>query len=516
MGAKPSKKDDDTSMQDATTRGPITFDDATLNFVKGGPPPPPTETSTRLQSRCHQMFRRHTEKARTMEPARAMSTREALQAYKGNYGEAKAVEVFGHEEVYLASIKWDLTITGTAPRLHWLGPRTYAARSPHAQAIQALDAQRAGAAILAPSGSVVALDDDDDASRWAHLALVPYSDKRDDDLDFWERFVRSNNWPYQNLWDDGNWSGDAPPPDWGLIRSPSGRNPPGRAEKWYRGPLARDLKHQHCMTKDACGTDATMLEHWDRAAFYARRLTAILKKERKAFEAMRDKSEARGNNGGGRSRRGARRSHDPKNDYAALERAETDRLIREDPGKWYRRHHGSLTGQLARREPLLKAIANDAGVPRCVLTAEKGWLLSPVILVDLPGLGPNLVKGNYDHIDKGWTDDPSVAIRQLGFRRLTWDALNKKLPGYEHFIKDENAAERLYLDAYLNSALCFDRSFGGWFQLEFPINDEAKWWGKKTKDQQKTERHHILNHLLKGACLGATEGRADAAWNSST
>ena len=194
--------------------------------------------------------------------------------------------------------------------------------------------------------------------------------------------------------------------------------------------------------------------------------------------------------------------------------------MREEPGKWHDRHHSAFRGQAALREDLLKAIAKDVGVPRCVLTAldrnDRAYLLSPAIRVDLPGLGPNLVKGNYDHIDKGWTDDPSVAIRQLGFRRLTWDALNKKLPGYEHFIKDENAAERLYLDAYLNSALCFDSSFGEWFQFEIEIDDESVLWGMKTKDQQASEMYQIKNHHLKGAILGATEGSADAAWNSST
>ena len=196
MGASASRKDDATSKQGAPTRGPVIFDQDTLRFLEGGPPPPPTETSTRLQSRCDEIFRRHTEKAR--------STREALDAYKSKYGEAAAVEAFGREEVYLASIEWDLTITGTAPRLHWLGPRTYAARSRHAQAIQALDAQRAGAAILPGPGGVVALEGEDDARQWAHLVLIPSSARRDDELNFWEEVVRSNKRPYQNLWDDGN------------------------------------------------------------------------------------------------------------------------------------------------------------------------------------------------------------------------------------------------------------------------------------------------------------------------
>ena len=126
------------------------------------------------------------------------------------------------------------------------------------------------------------------------------------------------------------------------------------------------------------------------------------------------------------------------------------------------------------------------------------------------------MKGNYDHEDKGWDDVPSVAIRKLGFRRLMWGKLNKKSPGYEHLIKDENAAERLYLDAYLNSALCFDRSFGVHWVFEFPIKNEAAFWGKKTDEQQTMEMYYIRNYLLKGAILGATKGRADAAWNSST
>ena len=72
------------------------------------------------------------------------------------------------------------------------------------------------------------------------------------------------------------------------------------------------------------------------------------------------------------------------------------------------------------------------------------------------------------------------------------------------------------MDAYLNSTLYCDGSFGKHWVFEFPIKDEAKWWGKKTTDQQKRDIYYIKNHLLKGAILGATEGRADAAWNSST
>jgi len=44
----------------------------------------------------------------------------------------------------------------------------------------------------------------------------------------------------------------------------------------------------------------------------------------------------------------------------------------------------------------------------------------------------------------------------------------------------------------------------------------SKFWGKKTEDQQAWEMRYIKNNLLKGAILGATKGRADAAWNSST
>jgi hypothetical protein len=519
MGASASKKDDATSDQGAPTRGPITFDDDTLRFLNGGPPPSPSETSTRLQPQWNEAFMRLTQKARTKQASRAMSTQEALDAYKGKYGEAKAVEVFGDEAKYLKSIVPPVTVTGTSKRLWYLGPREYVIRSKHGQEIQATAAQRTGAAILAPSGGVVALDDDDDASRWAHLALVPSSARRDLDLNYWEGFVRSTNWPFQRLWDGGNWSGVEEPPKWDdLIKSPSGRNPPGRADKWYRGPLARGVTYQYGMTKGACGSDATMLEHWDRAAFYARRLAAILEKESKAFEDMCAKSEAMGN-GGGRPRRGPRRSHDPKDAYAGLTRAKTEELIEKNPTLWHKRHHSAFRGQAALREDLLKAIAKDVGVPKCVLLGgndDQTWLLSPAIKVDLPGLGSNLVMSNWDHVDIGWKDDPSVAIRQLGLRRLTWDSLNKKLPGYEHLMKAEHAAEREYLEAYLNSTLCCDPSFGKQFVFEIEIDDESKFWGMKTKDQQAWELHRIKNHFLKGAILGATEGRADAAWNSST
>ena len=92
--------------------------------------------------------------------------------------------------------------------------------------------------------------------------------------------------------------------------------------------------------------------------------------------------------------------------------------------------------------------------------------------------------------------------------------MNRALAGYEWYLAHD--AERLYLDAYLNSALCFDSSFGEWFQFEIEIDDESALWGMKTKDQQASEMYQIKNHHLKGAILGATEGRADAAWNSST
>ena len=225
MGANPSKKDEATSNKDATTRGPITFDDATLHFVKGGPPPPPSETSTRLQSRCHQMFRRHTEKARTMEPPRARSTKEALDAYKSKYGETKAAEVFGSEEDYLASIRNEPTITGTAPRLWHLGPRAYAARSPHAQAIQALDAQRTGAAILAPSGGAAGAGGAT-APLWAGLELTPSGRRdRDDNLDHWEKWLRSGEKPYETLWNGGDWPADEEPPEWNDFGAPHGAPP---------------------------------------------------------------------------------------------------------------------------------------------------------------------------------------------------------------------------------------------------------------------------------------------------
>ena len=456
MGASASKKDDATSKQGAPTRGPITFDEDTVNFVNGGPPPSPNETSTRLQPQWNEAFRRLTQKARTKEASRAMSTREALQAFKGKFGESAFVEAFGDEDKYLKSIVRPVTVTGTSSKLWHLGPREYVSKSEHAQEIQATAAQRTGAAVLAPSDGVVALEGEDDASRWAHLALVPSSAKRDLDLDFWEGFVRSKKWPYQNLWDDGNWSGDAPPPEWGaLIRSPSGRRHPGLAQYFYRGPLSRGVTHQYYMTKGACEGDATMLEHWARAAFYVRRLAAILKKERKAFENMRDRWEAMGNGGSGRPTRGPRQSYRPEDDYAALTRAKTDKLIVEEPATHYRRHRQSLKGQLSREEDLLKAIAKDVGVPRCVLTAldrnDFAYLLSPVIQVDLPGLGSNLVMSNWDHTDEGWKDDPSVAIRELRLRGLIWGKLNENLPGYEWYLARD--AEREHLEAY-SKVLC--------------------------------------------------------------
>ena len=256
-----------------------------------------------------------------------------------------------------------------------------------------------------------------------------------------------------------------------------------------------------------------MEAHWARAEHYSQ-VRARYDAELAAYRAMCAKWRAQGN--GRPSRGGQERSHDPKDAYADLTRTKTEELIENNPTLWYEHHLAAFKGQLSREEDVLKAIANDVGVPRCVLTSCDKNLLSPVIKMKLPGLGTQLVVSNYDHIDIGWTDDPSVAIRELGLRRLTWDALNKKLPGYEHLMKDENAAERLYLDAYLKNSLCFDRSFGQWFQFEIEIDDESKFWGMKTKDQQKMETHYIRNYLLKGAILAATKGRADAAWNSST
>ena len=400
--------------------------------------------------------------------------------------------------------------------------RTYAAKSQHAQEIQATDAQRTGAAILASGGAVGLEGDSTTRPTWYGMALTPSSARRDDDLGFWEEVVDSQLSPYQDLYDDGNWSGDTPPPVWGLIKSPSGSvRPPDNICKYYRGPLPPGETCQYKVTKRACLTDPITSAHWDRATYYKQQLATILKKERKAFEAMRDKFEAMSNGGDQPRRRGSRQSYRPEDDNAALVRAETDKLIVEDPATYHRRHHGAIKTQLARREVLLKAIAKELGVPRCVLTAldkdDHTYLLSPAIKLDLLGhlgIGADFVNSNWDHIDKGWEDDPSVAIRKLGLRGLIWDALNRALVGYEWYMA--RAAARAHLDAYLNNNLYSNPSFGKKFEFEFPINDEAKWWSKKTKDQQKTERHHILNHLLKGACLGATEGGTDAAWNSST
>ena len=47
------------------------------------------------------------------------------------------MEVFGRKAIP-ASIRNEPTITGTAPRLWYLGPRAYGALAPHARAIQAL------------------------------------------------------------------------------------------------------------------------------------------------------------------------------------------------------------------------------------------------------------------------------------------------------------------------------------------------------------------------------------------
>ena len=53
-----------------------------------------------------------------------------------------------------------------------------------------------------------------------------------------------------------------------------------------------------------------------------------------------------------------------------MTRTKTEELIENNPTLWSNRHHGSLTGQLARKEALLEAIANDAGVPRSVGTSR--------------------------------------------------------------------------------------------------------------------------------------------------
>ena len=114
-----------------------------------------------------------------------------------------------------------------------------------------------------------------------------------------------------------------------------------------------------------------MLEHWARAAFYTQRLAEILKMERKAFENMRDAWEAMGNGGSGRPTRGPRQSYRPEDDNAALVRAETDKLMVENPRKWSNRHHASFTTQLAFREDLLKAIAESPNHQKYLLHQYK-------------------------------------------------------------------------------------------------------------------------------------------------
>ena len=515
MGAGTSKKDDDTSIRDATTRGPITFDDATLHFVKGGPPPPPSETSTRLQPQWNEAFMRLTQKAREKQASRAMSTKEALDAFKGKFGESAFVEAFGDEDKYLKSIVRPVTVTGTSSKLWHLGPREYVSKSEHAQEIQATAAQRTGAAVLAPSGAggVVALEGEDDARRWAGLTLVSSSAERDGDLNYWEGFVNSGAKPFQTLLHGGDWSGAEVLPEWDdLIKSPSGRKPPNRPRGWYRGPLARTVTSQSAMTKDACGNDATMLDHWDRATFYAQRLAAILKEERKAFEAMRDM----GNAGGGRASRAPRQSYRPEDDNAALTRTKTEELRQNNPTLWHERHHGALKDWLSRNEELLEAIAKEVDVPRSVLTGldkdERAYVLAPFIKVDLPGLGPNLVKTNWDHVALRWIDGQR-AIYLLGLRGLIWGKLNKMLPGYEWYMA--RAAERTYFEGYLKRALCFDSSIGKHWVFEFPVEDEPKWWRRNVQRQQQKEMYFIMKEL-KGVLLGATQTGADAAWNSST
>ena len=63
--------------------------------------------------------------------------------------------------------------------------------------------------------------------------------------------------------------------------------------------------------------------------------------------------------------------------------------------------------------------------------------------------------------------------------------MNRALAGYEWYLARD--AEREYLEAYLKSSLCFDRSFGKQFVFEIEIDDESKFWGMKTKDQQDWE-----------------------------
>ena len=519
MGASASTPKAGTTRDDVFPAGSLRFTStpAVDAWLAGGAPPPRSDASELLRNRAEALIQQLVVKGRDNENLATPSPQRALQAYKAKYGADAAAKAFGDEDDYLASIDLPVAVKGTSKRRWWLGDGTprgdryFDARSEDAKEILAVAHPSGAAALAAPGGATGA---GGDANRpWEGLELVPSSDQRDLNLNFWEGVVCSTNWPYQNAWDDGNWPGDAPPPKWGvLIKSPSGRKPPTNTTEWYRGPLPRRVTHQYKMTKDACGSDATMLEHWARAAFYTQRLAEILKMERKAFENMRDAWEAMGNGGSGRPTRGPRQSYRPEDDYAALTRAKTDKLIVEEPATHYGRHLNSLKTQLAHNEPLLEAIAKDVDVPRSVLTAldsrNRAYLLSPVIKVNFPGLGPNLVKGNWDHTDEGWKNDPSVAIRELRLRRLTWGKFNEKLPGYEWYLA--NAAARAHLDAYLNSTLCFDRSFGGWFQLEIPIKDEAKLWGKKTDDQQHDELYYIRNHLLKGAILGATEGHADA------
>jgi len=517
MGASASTRNAGTTRDGAVPAGSLRFtpNPAVAVWLAGGAPPPRSDASELLRPGAEALIQQLVVSGRDNENLATPSPQRALQAYENKYGEDAVTKAFGDKTTYLRSCKLPVTVRGTSRRRWWLGDGTprgdryFDARSEDAKEILAVTQQSGAAALAAPGGATGA---GGDATRpWDGLELVPsLTVRRDLDLNYWEEVVRSNKRPYQDLWDGGNWSGGAPPPKWGvLLRSPSGKKPPDSTEGFYRGHLARGVKDNYHMTKGACGSDATMLKHWARAAFFAERLAEILTEEREAFEAMRDKSEARGN-GGGRPRRGPRRSHNPKDAYAALARAETDKLMVEDPRKWSDRHLKALKSRLAREETLLEAIAKDVGVPRCVLTAldkdEQAYLLSPVIKVDLPGLGSQLVLSNWDHEALRWIDDYR-AIYLLGFRGLIMDALNKKLPGYEHLLA--HAAEREHLDAYLESTLCFDSSFGDLFVGEFKV-DEASWWRMTTRRQQQMESRYIKNNLLKGAILGATEGSDEA------
>ena len=276
MGASASTQPVGTTRDDVFPAGSLRFTStpAVDAWLASGAPPPRSEASELLRPRAEALIQRLVVKGRDNENLATPSPQRALQAYKARYGADAAAKAFGDEGEYLESCKLPVTVRGTSKRFWWLGDGTpggdryFDVRSEDAQEILAVTQSSGAAALAAPGGATGA---GGDATRpWEGLELVVSSSSvkgaaPDENQNHWEMWFDSDETPFQDLWDDGNWPADEEPEEWNDFGAPHGAPPPvqrpSEAAQYYRGPRPAGLATTSKMSKARCDTDPTMLAH---------------------------------------------------------------------------------------------------------------------------------------------------------------------------------------------------------------------------------------------------------------